>query len=71
MKFLIALSGALLLAACGSGAAAGTPIAEIQGAGTASPIDGQAVSTTGIVTGDFALASDLMRAHSSPLLVKH
>lgn len=53
MKFLIALSGALLLAACGSGAAAGIPIAEIQGAGTASPFDGQAVSTTGIVTGDF------------------
>ncbi len=53
MKSLTLLVGAVFLVACVGGAAAGTPIAEIQGAGSASPMDGKTVSTTGIVTGDF------------------
>ncbi len=63
MKCALILS-AMLLAACGGGGgpepsapgpltSGSTSIAEIQGAGTASPFEGQAVSTTGIVTGDF------------------
>ena len=58
------LSAVLFLAACGVGGgtapspsgpapSTATPIVDIQGAGTSSPIVNQAVSFSGIVTGDF------------------
>ena len=64
MKITIILPGLLLLAACGggSGTAPAAPlpsnptansIAEVQGGGSASPLTGQVVSVSGIVTGDF------------------
>ena len=62
MKSLLVLPTTYLLVACGGGPAPSLPdpatsdsitIAEIQGTGTASPFENQAVTTTGIVTGDF------------------
>lgn len=58
------LSAVLFLAACGGGGgtapspsgpapSTATPIVDIQGAGTSSPVVNQAVSFSGIVTGDF------------------
>jgi predicted extracellular nuclease len=51
MRFFPPLLAAVLTA-CDSSAAT-TPISAIQGAGNASPIDGQEVTVEGIVTGDF------------------
>ena len=64
MKITIILPGLFLLAACGggSGTAPAAPlpsnptansIAEVQGGGSASPLTGQVISVSGIVTGDF------------------
>ncbi len=64
MRSLVMLSAVLFLAACGVGGgtapspsgpapSTATPIVDIQGAGTSSPIVNQAVSFSGIVTGDF------------------
>jgi hypothetical protein len=64
MKIAIILPGLFLLAACGgssdSAPAAPLPanptansIAEVQGSGSASPLTGQVVTVSGIVTGDF------------------
>lgn len=64
MKSLIVFTVVLLLAACGSGSGTApispapvpsgfTAISVIQGAGSASSIDNQAVSIAGVVTGDF------------------
>lgn len=64
MKSLIVFTVVLLLAACGSGSDTApispapvpsgfTAISVIQGAGSASSIDNQAVSIAGVVTGDF------------------
>ncbi len=64
MKTTITLPTLFLLAACGgnSGTAPATPspsnptansIVEVQGGGSASPLTGQVVSVSGIVTGDF------------------
>ena len=51
------LATLLLLAGCGGSDATGTPattsIAEVQGDGGRSPLEGQVVTITGIVTGDF------------------
>ena len=58
MRITSTFSCILLIAACGggSGTAPAVPIpsiAEVQGSGASSPLDGQIVSISGIVTGDF------------------
>jgi len=63
MRILILIAGLCLAAACGGGNSssaappnpppASTTISDIQGAGAASPMEGQTVTVTGIVTGDF------------------
>jgi len=65
MRIVTLISGIALIAACGgdSGAitpptgdpppAGGTLISNIQGTGTTSPMEGQSVTVTGLVTGDF------------------
>jgi predicted extracellular nuclease len=62
---ILTLIVSLGLTACGGGSSSATPpvppqpptdttkISDIQGAGAASPLDGQAVTVSGIVTGDF------------------
>lgn len=54
--YLILLTVSISLVACGSNASpesVTTPLHEIQGAGTSSPMVGKPVSVSGIVTGDF------------------
>ena len=63
MRIPILIAGLCLAAACGGGNSssaappnpppASTTISDIQGAGAASPMEGQTVTVTGIVTGDF------------------
>lgn len=64
MRFLPTLLSSLSIAACGSGsdtapavpipsASNTTPVSEIQGNSSSSPLDGEMVRVSGIVTGDF------------------
>ena len=64
MRWIPLIAGMALIAACGGGGAGGTTapappsgtttlISEIQGNGDASPMAGQTVTVTGLVTGDF------------------
>ncbi|MDJ0701231.1 MAG: hypothetical protein QNJ07_15395, partial [Woeseiaceae bacterium] len=50
-KLALALIGGL--AACEGATSAGTTIGAIQGSGDRSPLEGETVSVTGVVTGDF------------------
>ncbi len=42
-----------MLTACGVASSGATPISDIQGSGTSSPLDGQTVTVSAIVSGDF------------------
>lgn len=60
MRTRILWTGLLLLASCGGGggSAVGLTIGDIQGTGPNSPLAGQDVSITGVVTGDFQDSDD-------------
>ena len=65
MRFKTVFAGMLMLGACGGGSSGGgaaptlppqqdiTPVTEVQGSGSASPLEGQTVTVRGLVTGDF------------------
>lgn len=65
MRIQVAIAGLAMLAACGGSGGSSTPpppnpppggttaIGAVQGPGTSSPFDGQAVTISGVVTGDF------------------
>lgn len=66
MRFGTVFAGVIMLGACGGGGSGGgaaaptvppqqdfTPVTEVQGSGSASPLEGQTVTVRGLVTGDF------------------